>query len=374
MSNTIMSTTLESLPVELIATILGNLDLESLVKVSSLSRRLRHVASDSTLNPWKRPIAQNLASSNYERSFYHLSLRSIVPRSNWIDILTLAPPGFILFESSLPNLKASEWEECFRRRFIPGWLKWKKDNTWREFYVKMLYRVWHRTYTTCTTDEAWTKYIVLNRNGSVNELESSSRGFSPMAIFSEMQFQSNLSHMSPTIRVVATFADVRVIAIGVLHRSRSALIVNRNAHALLHPPGIEVTDTLGANLKGNSRALHDSPYGDKCDGSSAGSHLYNKLTHPLPAESHRNYPLYTPGGGDRRWGSLEEEGQQWVGGLMVTVQLIRPRAMIGYEQDESEFAGSWNQFASFTWHDLLTIAPWMKERVTKIIDGPGLGI
>jgi hypothetical protein len=58
----------------------------------------------------------------------------------------------------------------------------------------------------------------------------------------------------------------------------------------------------------------------------------------------------------------------------VIVQLIRPRAIIGYEQDESEFVGGWNQFASFTWHDLLTIAPWMKERVTKIIDGPGLGI
>lgn len=236
----------------------------------------------------------------------------------------------------------------------------------------MLYRVWHRTYTTCTTDEAWTKYIVLNRNGSVNELESSSRGFSPMAIFAEMQFQSNLSHLPPTIRVVATFTDVRVVAIGVLHMPRSPLIVNHNAHALLHPPGIEITGTHGANLKGNNRALHNSPYGDEYDGPlAAGSHLYSKLTHPLPAESHRNYPLYTPGGGDRRWGSLEEEGKQWMGGLMIIVQLIRPRAIIGYE---SEFAGSWNQFASFTWHDLLTIAPWMKERVTKIIDGPGLGI
>ncbi|KAG2064274.1 hypothetical protein BDR04DRAFT_1130843 [Suillus decipiens] len=350
-----MPTTLESLPVELIATILGNLDLESLVKVSNLSQRLRHVASDSTLNPWKRPIYQNLASGRYERTLYHLSLRLTVPRSNWIDILTLAPPGFILFESSLPNLKASEWEECFRKRFIPGWLKWKKDNTWRMLYIKMLYRVWHRTYTTCTTDEAWTKYIVLNRNGSVNELESSSRGFSPMAIFAEMQFQSNLSHLPPTIRVVATFTDVRVIAIGVLHMPRSPLIVNHNACALLHPPGIEITDTHGVNLKGSS-------------------HFYSKLTHPLPAESHRNYPLYTPGGGDRRWGSLEEEGKQWMGGLMIIVQLIRSRTIIGYEQDESEFAGSWNQFASFTWHDLLTIAPWMKERVTKIIDGPGLGI
>jgi hypothetical protein len=41
--------------------------------------------------------------------------------------------------------------------------------------------------------------------------------------------------------------------------------------------------------------------------------------HPSPAESHRNYPLYTPGGSDKRWlgsGSLEEKGQQWVGGLM----------------------------------------------------------
>ncbi|KAG0709879.1 hypothetical protein DFH29DRAFT_886232 [Suillus ampliporus] len=368
-----MPTTLESLPVELIATILSDLDLESLVKMSCLSRRLRHVASDSSLNPWKCPILQNLASDNYEQSFYHLSLRSIVPRSNWIDILTLAPPSFLLFESSLPNLKASEWEECFRRRFLPGWLKWKKENTWRVSYLKMLYRVWHRTYTSCTTDEAWTKYIVLNRNSSVNELESSSRGFSPMVIFTEMQFQSNLSHLAPTIRVVATFTDVRVIAIGVLHMPRSSLTVNDNARAFLHPPGIEATDTLGVNLKGNSRALHDSPYGDERDAVSRPTSVsYKRLTHPLPAESHRNYPLYTPGGGDRRWGS-EEQGLQWVGGLMVTVQVIRPRAR-GYVEDRSDFGASWNQFASFTWQDLLTIAPWMKERVSKIIDGPGLGI
>jgi hypothetical protein len=49
---------------------------------------------------------------------------------------------------------------------------------------------------------------------------------------------------------------------------------------------------------------------------SAGPRPHNKLTHPAPAESHRNYPLYTPGGGDRRWGSLEKEGKQWAGGLM----------------------------------------------------------
>ncbi|KAG1752542.1 uncharacterized protein EDB91DRAFT_1044592 [Suillus paluster] len=369
-----MPTTLESLPVELIATILGELDLASLVKVSCLSRRLRHVASDSSLNPWRRPILQTLASGNYEQSLYHLSIRSIVPRSNWIDILALAPPGFLLFESSLPNLKASEWEECFRKRFLPGWLKWKKENTWRVSYLKMLYRVWHRAYTSCTTDEAWTKYVVLNRNGSVNELESSSRGFSPMAIFAEMQFQSNLSHLTPTIRVVVTFSDVRVIAIGVLHMRRSSLTDNHNARAFLHPPGIEATDALGVN----SRVLHDSPYGHERDGPSGNNNQYscsifvsyNKLTHPLPAESHRNYPFYTPGGGDRRWGSLEEQGLQWVGGLMF----VEVPCCQGMWKTESEFGASWNHFASFTWQDLLTIAPWMKERVTKVIDGPGLGI
>ena len=31
------------------------------------------------------------------------------------------------------------------------------------------------------------RYLVLNRSGSVNELESSSRGFSPMDIFAEIQ-------------------------------------------------------------------------------------------------------------------------------------------------------------------------------------------
>jgi len=31
------------------------------------------------------------------------------------------------------------------------------------------------------------------------------------------------------------------------------------------------------------------------------------------------------------------------------------------------------QYASFTWSDLWAIAPWLEERITKKIDGPGLG-
>ena len=47
--------------------------------------------------------------------------------------------------------------------------------------------------------------------------------------------------------------------------------------------------------------------------------IYRQMTYPHPALSHANYPFYTPGGEDKRWvgtAELEEEGMQWVGGLM----------------------------------------------------------
>lgn len=46
---------------------------------------------------------------------------------------------------------------------------------------------------------------------------------------------------------------------------------------------------------------------------------YERLSYPLTSQSYANYPLYTPGGQDKRWlgeGALEEGGRQWVGGLM----------------------------------------------------------
>jgi hypothetical protein len=127
---------IESLPDDLIAEILGELDLESLVKVSYLSRRLYLVASDPFLNPWRRSIARNLNHLTYEKELKHLSVRTIVPRHNWIEILTVARPSYILYEATLPNLKAIEWEECFSRRFLPSWKKWKKDCSWKEAYLK----------------------------------------------------------------------------------------------------------------------------------------------------------------------------------------------------------------------------------------------
>ena len=129
----------ESLPVELIAEILGELDVASLILVSYLSRRLHAIASDSSLNPWRKPILRNLRNDQdgpYETCLRHLSVRHTVPRQNWVEIISLAKADWLLFEATLPNLKDVECEECFRRRFLPGWRKWKKDGTWRAAFMK----------------------------------------------------------------------------------------------------------------------------------------------------------------------------------------------------------------------------------------------
>jgi len=133
-----MVNSFESLPVELIADILGELDLKSLITVSYLSHRLHAICSDSSLNPWRRPILRNLRDLNgeYEVLLKHLSFRATVPRQNWVEILSLAKAHYLLFEASLPNLKESEWEEAFRRRFLPGWTKNKKDGSWKEAFMK----------------------------------------------------------------------------------------------------------------------------------------------------------------------------------------------------------------------------------------------
>ena len=140
--------TFDSLPVELIADILGELDLASLIKISQLSRRLHDIVSDPSLNPWRRPILRNLRSSTYELCLANLSVRWSVPRHNWIEILSLATPHFILFQVTLPNLASDQWQEAFKRRFLPGWQKWKRDGPWKEVFIKSSYLnpVWFSTH------------------------------------------------------------------------------------------------------------------------------------------------------------------------------------------------------------------------------------
>jgi hypothetical protein len=126
----------QRLPLDLIAEILGQLDLDSLIKMSQVSQRFRMVASDEGLNPWRVPIMRNLLANEYEISLKHLSIRTTVPRQNWLDILSLATTPFILFEASLPNLGSLDWKECFRRRFPPSYERMRKGSPWREFFLK----------------------------------------------------------------------------------------------------------------------------------------------------------------------------------------------------------------------------------------------
>ncbi len=106
--------------------------------MSQLSKRFYLVASDPSLNPWRRPIKRNLSNSSYEKELKHLSVRTTVPRHNWVEILASASPSFILYEATLPHLQASEWEDCFKRRFLPSWAKWKKESSWKEAYLKFV--------------------------------------------------------------------------------------------------------------------------------------------------------------------------------------------------------------------------------------------
>jgi len=349
------------------------LDLASLIVVSYLSRRLHTIASDRSLNPWRAPILRNLHNGAYEDSLKHLCVRTTVPRQNWIEVMSMAHPQFLLFEATPPNMKEADWQECFKRRFLPGWEKWKREYSWQETFKRLLFRVWHRSDTTCTAEESWTKYIVLNKNGTANELEASSRNYNPLSIFNDLKLQSNLAHLETHIRLVVQLADVRILALGVLNNPRGAFTVNRNARAFLHPPGIEMASEK-ADGGGSSHPA---------DNKSRNHHQYERLTHPIPALSHAEYPFYTPGGGDKRWlisETVEEEGKQWVGGLMLTTQITSSHTRVPwgdgpYLQDLDLAVGRGrSQYASFTWADLDCIGPWMKDMVTKRIDGPGLGI
>ncbi len=147
------------LPVELVAEILSELDIPDLLHASQLSTGIRAITADAALNPWRRPVLRALFSGAYD-SLRQLSDCSTVPRQNWIEILSLAPPPFILFDASVPRLATADWEQAFARRFLPAWRRWKRlDASWKEAYLKLLYRVWHRALTSCTADESWTRFV-----------------------------------------------------------------------------------------------------------------------------------------------------------------------------------------------------------------------
>lgn len=126
---------LETLPVELIASILAELDVVSLRRASETCARLRAVASDALLNPWRSPILRALTRRS-PAELRHISVLSTVPRQNWIDILCYASPEFLLFEATPPNLTEDQYKIAFRKRFLPSWAKIRKSGPWREAFLK----------------------------------------------------------------------------------------------------------------------------------------------------------------------------------------------------------------------------------------------
>ncbi|CAK5262843.1 unnamed protein product, partial [Mycena citricolor] len=356
------SAMIEGLPVELIGKIVGDLSLDDALKISQLSRRLRAVSSDPVLNVWRPCILRNLKASTYETAFKTLSVHTVVPRHNWLEILSLGRAAYLLFDAVLPNLPDAEWEEAFKRRFLTSWASAyhkKAHTTWKSAFLRVLQYTWHRSTTTCSVNEAWTKYILLNRNGTANYLEGSSRGFSPFAIFEETRTQQNLLHLPMRVRVLVEFSDARVLVLGTLNRPRSSLSVNANAKLLLQPPGIRPGGSTLSNLD------------------------YSRIRYPLPAESFFNYPFYTSGGSDRRWLAPGDADMEWVGSVMLVAQIItrdsNDDATVSVDDDEFEdldfiLGPGRNQYASFTWEDLWTVAPWIRESISKEIDGAGLGL
>ncbi|GJJ07166.1 hypothetical protein Clacol_001366 [Clathrus columnatus] len=392
--------TLETLPVELVAEILSELDLSTLITVSCLSRRLRTILSDASLNPWRKPMLHGLTyvppppstsvtedSStntslknlypNIDPALFNLSVRNMVPKQNWIEVFARAPPEWILYESTIPNLRDSEWEECFKRRFLPGWKKRKTDGRWRVAFTSKK--------TRCTADEAWTSYIVLHRNGVANRLQATSRNFNPIILFNEIKMQNDLVHLDTLVRVLVQFADVRILAFGVQHKPRKSFQINPNAAALLRgPPAFEselihpeadLSPAVSPIVQTGNETAESESFNDK----RTATLQWQPLRHPRPVDGFANYPNFTPGGQDRRRiitpDGLEESGCVWVGSLMLVAQLINPIYVSDSEEGLELVMGPGHfQYASLSWADLWAIAPWMVDKITKLIEGPGLGI
>ena len=153
---------------------------------------------------------------------------------------------------------------------------------------------------------------------------------------------------------------------------------------------------------------------------------HSPMHHPTPHPTHGSYPNYTAGGRDWRWkkggdvvrvshlGEQEtvfihpgDDDRVWVGPMLyvshsvasvslkvteipcssVAAQLYPthdPEILSqSTEPDPTDpqafenailYAQTTSRWASFGWADLRAVAPWLEERITKRIEGEGLGI
>lgn len=172
------------LPVEILSDILAQLPIPSIIAASQISRYFRRICQDPLLNPWRPVIIATLTDPDLTNLTWLTTLgeHGAMPRQNFIDILALAPPHFLLLEVTLPTLPDYYWDEAINRRFLPSWrnprysrpkeqyLRYVSEtlhtlNFLRSalFHCRVLWNIWHRLNTNCTTTQAWCNYVYITR-------------------------------------------------------------------------------------------------------------------------------------------------------------------------------------------------------------------
>jgi hypothetical protein len=136
----------DNLPVELLAKVLSLLELHQLLAAARTCKLWRAVCCHPLLNPFRDPIA-HILENQFQRDsektggMHHLRTLSAfqwIPSRNWVEILAVASPHFILFDWIVPNLSEEQWEEAFRLRFPPSWTRWRRDGRWRAAFLKSI--------------------------------------------------------------------------------------------------------------------------------------------------------------------------------------------------------------------------------------------
>lgn len=135
------TTCINNLPLELLANVFNILELHQLLVVAQTCRLWRAICSNPWLNLFRSPIAHILENQCSEKAGGMHYLRTLsafqwIPSHNWVEILAVAPPHFILFECNVPNLSEEQWEEAFRLRFPPSWTRWRRDGRWRAAFLR----------------------------------------------------------------------------------------------------------------------------------------------------------------------------------------------------------------------------------------------
>lgn len=161
-----------------------------------------------------------------------------------------------------------------------------------------------------------------------------------------LKFQANLARIETATRVILQLPDVRIVAIGTREAPRSSYAVNRSAYHFCHPPKSEASRTDRFHFEALS----------------------------LPCFTYSWRSLYTLG--EEINPSDWRDGIVWVGPMMIVAELSYPcsEEVAGETPMPSDSQSGSQRYVSFTWADLEAVAPWMREHISRFVDGPGLGI